>query len=63
MKFFNLFVYIIALDLLEHLLTFDPAQRMTVEEALEHSYLAVWHDPNDEVCLCSIKNYSRKFAL
>lgn len=41
----------LAIDLLERLLTFDPAQRITVEEALEHPYLAVWHDPNDEpVC-------------
>ncbi|CAG8816114.1 35740_t:CDS:2, partial [Racocetra persica] len=41
----------LAIDLLERLLTFDPAQRITVEEALEHPYLAVWHEPNDEpVC-------------
>jgi len=33
---------------LEKLLAFDPAQRITVEEALEHPYLAIWHDPNDE---------------
>ena len=39
---------IVALDLLERLLAFDPAQRITVEEALEHPYLAIWHDPNDE---------------
>jgi serine/threonine protein kinase len=38
----------VALDLLERLLAFDPAQRITVEEALEHPYLAIWHDPNDE---------------
>jgi len=38
----------VALDLLERLLGFDPAQRITVEEALEHPYLAIWHDPNDE---------------
>jgi mitogen-activated protein kinase 7 len=37
-----------ALDLLGRLLAFDPAQRITVEEALEHPYLAIWHDPNDE---------------
>jgi mitogen-activated protein kinase 7 len=37
-----------ALDLLERLLAFDPAERITVEEALEHQYLAIWHDPNDE---------------
>ncbi|CAJ0832008.1 11487_t:CDS:2 [Entrophospora sp. SA101] len=41
----------LALDLLERFLTFDPAKRVTVEEALEHPYLAVWHDPSDEpVC-------------
>ena len=38
----------VALDLLERLLAFDPAERITVEEALEHPYLAIWHDPNDE---------------
>ena len=38
----------VALDLLELLLAFDPAKRITVEEALEHPYLAIWHDPNDE---------------
>jgi serine/threonine protein kinase len=42
------FVLMVALDLLERLLAFDPAQRITVEEALEHPYLAIWHDPNDE---------------
>ena len=36
------------MDLLERLLAFDPAQRTNVEEALEHPYLAIWHDPNDE---------------
>lgn len=35
-------------DLLERLLAFDPASRITVEEALEHPYLQVWHDPSDE---------------
>ncbi|CAG8607444.1 16583_t:CDS:10 [Dentiscutata erythropus] len=38
----------LAIDLLERLLTFDPAQRITVEKALDHPYLAVWHEPNDE---------------
>ncbi|RUS15899.1 kinase-like domain-containing protein, partial [Endogone sp. FLAS-F59071] len=41
-------VSLIALDLLERLLTFDPAARITVEEALEHPYLALFHDPEDE---------------
>lgn len=40
-----------ALDLLEKMLTFDPQRRITVEEALEHPYLSIWHDPADEpVC-------------
>ncbi|KAK9457453.1 kinase-like domain-containing protein [Dipodascopsis uninucleata] len=37
-----------ALDLLEKMLAFDPAERITVQEALEHPYLKVWHDPADE---------------
>lgn len=41
----------LALDMLRRLLSFDPEQRITCDEALEHPYLAVWHDPNDEpVC-------------
>lgn len=38
----------LALDLLERLLQFDPALRMTVEEALAHPYLEAYHDPEDE---------------
>ncbi|KAH9073079.1 CMGC/MAPK/ERK protein kinase [Lactarius deliciosus] len=41
----------LALDLLAKMLNFDPAKRITCEQALEHPYLAVWHDPTDEpVC-------------
>ncbi|WWD16954.1 hypothetical protein CI109_101386 [Kwoniella shandongensis] len=43
----------LALDLLQKLLTFDPAKRFGCEEALEHPYLAVWHDPADEP-LCEV---------
>ena len=33
------------------MLAFDPARRISCEEALAHPYLAVWHDPLDEpVC-------------
>ncbi|QPG75360.1 Mitogen-activated protein kinase slt2/MPK1 [Brettanomyces nanus] len=41
----------LALDLLGKMLTLDPQQRISVDQALEHPYLEVWHDPNDEpVC-------------
>lgn len=37
-----------ALDLLDRLLAFDPSSRISVEEALEHRYLQIWHDASDE---------------
>lgn len=37
-----------ALDLLEKMLSFDPSRRITCDEALQHPYLSVWHDPADE---------------
>lgn len=37
-----------AIDLLDKLLTLEPDKRITVDEALEHPYLEVWHDPMDE---------------
>lgn len=37
-----------ALDLLEKMLSFDPSRRITCDEALQHPYLSVWHDPQDE---------------
>lgn len=37
-----------ALDLLEKMLAFDPAARISCEDALQHPYLSVWHDPADE---------------
>jgi mitogen-activated protein kinase 7 len=36
------------LDLLTKMLTFDPAARITVPQALEHPWLASYHDVNDE---------------
>lgn len=38
----------LAVDLLEHLITFDPAGRYQANQALGHSYLAVCHEPSDE---------------
>lgn len=37
-----------ALDLLDRMLAFDPSQRISVEDALEHRYLSIWHDASDE---------------
>lgn len=37
-----------ALDLLNKMLAFDPTSRISVEEALEHRYLHIWHDASDE---------------
>jgi mitogen-activated protein kinase 15 len=36
------------MDLLRRLLAFSPEERMTVEEALEHPYVAQFHDKNKE---------------
>ncbi|KAI0367000.1 kinase-like protein [Pilatotrama ljubarskyi] len=37
-----------AVDLLTKLLQFDPAERITVAEALEHPWLSAYHDVSDE---------------
>ena len=37
-----------AVDLIDKMLVFDPASRITVEEALSHPYLASLHDVSDE---------------
>ncbi|CAI5943938.1 unnamed protein product [Closterium sp. NIES-64] len=35
----------LAINLIERMLVFDPNKRITVEEALEHPYLSMLHDP------------------
>ena len=39
----------LALDLLDKMLQFDPARRITAAEALAHPYLASLHDPQHEI--------------
>jgi len=39
-----------AVDLVDKMLVFDPAKRITVEEALTHPYLESLHDEVDEPC-------------
>ena len=38
----------VARDLLKQMLVFNPSQRITAEKALEHEYLAEYHDPSEE---------------
>lgn len=41
----------LALDLLKKMLAFDPKERITIKDALDHPYLKIWRDPVDEpVC-------------
>jgi len=43
-----------AIDFLQRTLTFDPKKRLTVDEALDHPYLAAYHDPQDEPVVASL---------
>jgi mitogen-activated protein kinase 1/3 len=38
----------LAIDLVRKLLAFHPQDRLTVDEALEHPYLYLFHNPDDE---------------
>jgi mitogen-activated protein kinase 15 len=38
-----------AMDLLKKLLTFNPDKRITVEQCLEHAYVAQFHNPAEEI--------------
>jgi len=46
-----------ALNLLEKMLSFDPAKRCNVENALEHPYFADLHDPHDEPRMHKLFNF------
>lgn len=38
----------LAIDLLQQLLVFNPKNRITIDQALAHPYLAALHCPDDE---------------
>jgi len=38
-----------AIDLLQRLLMFNPEKRITADEALEHPYIAQFHNPEEEI--------------
>jgi len=37
-----------ALDMIKNLLTFNPTKRLSAEEALQHPYVAQFHNPEEE---------------
>ena len=40
-----------ALDMIKNLLVFNPGKRLSAEQALQHPYVAQFHNPDDEpVC-------------
>lgn len=48
-KLLLFFFSLLALDLLDKMLTFNPHKRIEVEQALAHPYLEQYYDPSDEV--------------
>jgi mitogen-activated protein kinase 7 len=53
----------LAIDLLDKMLTFDPAVRISCEQALEHPYLAAWHDPADEPACPTVRDHALSPSL
>jgi hypothetical protein len=44
------------------MLCFDPAKRISCEDALNHPYLQVWHDPADEP-ICEQVSLCRRWGV
>lgn len=52
-----------AIDLLKKMLTIDPEKRITVQQALEHPYLAKLHAPEDEPSGQPVSDFDFDFEL
>lgn len=61
-KFSTMFPYAnpLAIDVLSHLVCFDPAKRITCEQALNHPYFLPWKDPIDQQVCASVSAYAIK---
>ncbi len=53
----------LAIDLITKMLVFDPAQRISVEDALAHPYLAKLHVPDDEPTGEQLQRFDFDFEL
>ena len=51
----------VAVDLLKKMLVVDPTKRITIAEALEHPFLAEFHDPEDEPVTDKLDTYDFDF--
>jgi mitogen-activated protein kinase 7 len=54
----GIYILNVAIDLMEKLLQFDPAKRISAIEALEHPYLTAYHELEEEILHHSIFDFS-----
>jgi mitogen-activated protein kinase 1/3 len=52
-----------AIDLVKKMLTFDPAKRITIEQALAHPYMKKLHVPDDEPLGEAVSRFDFDFEL
>ena len=51
------------IDLLKKMLIYDPDERITVEQALKHPYLAELHFPDDEPTTIPVSTFDFDFEM